>query len=168
MPAPAPLTPDERARIIELRAQHHSIRAIAADVGRGTGTVSRVLRQAGITSDTTQTANATTTRHRRALNARLDLIEDLDDQIRELRDGMWDDVVESHNTTDGVRLIRRPPSVQELRNSVQAITALIDRRERILATVDDGTATHQRSVLDGIRDGLASMVDRDKAANNPE
>lgn len=87
---PTPLTDDERARILELQEAGESRNAIAREVGRSPGIVSKVVKAAGRTFDRgDQVAAATEARQQDNRAKRAALESDLLDDAIRLRQQLW-------------------------------------------------------------------------------
>ena len=59
MPAPAPLSDEERQQIRDLHAAGHGCNAIARQLGRDRSTISRAANDMGLTFDRARTRAAT-------------------------------------------------------------------------------------------------------------
>lgn len=67
------ITPDERHRVTALAAEGWSRNAIARELGRSTGAVSRIAAEAGVTFDRAATAAATSARQADQAATRVEL-----------------------------------------------------------------------------------------------
>jgi transposase-like protein len=136
--AGGPLTDETRERIIVLALQEMSVRAIAAEAGCSTGSVSNVCRLAGIPLDKGQTRAAAAARKVQADADRVELAAELAalarDELARLRRphreywgvGGVDPVVLS-------QLMPEPPP-RARRDLISGAMALIDRAEKLRQT----------------------------------
>lgn len=157
MPAPTPITDAERRAILAHHANGLSARAIARETGRSFTACARIVREAGLATDTTQTAEATATRVRRARAAKLDRAEALMAEAEELRRGMWDPVAEVVNTPSGPMWLEREPTARELKTQIDAIVRLVDTVDKLLAHFPDDQNTDDKSLMSNLMGELATF-----------
>ncbi|WP_113699171.1 helix-turn-helix domain-containing protein [Nonomuraea lactucae] len=90
MPAPAPLSDDERQQIRDLHAAGHGCNAIARQLGRDRATISKHAKDLGLSFDRTQTKAATEARIADAKHKRALLADQLLDDALRLRTQLWE------------------------------------------------------------------------------
>lgn len=154
MAAKTPITDAERAAILDLHAAGLSARAIARSVGRSYSACARVVRESGAKTDTTQTADATAARVRRANAQKLTRAEELLAEADELRRGLHDPIAEVVNTTAGPMWVERDPHPREIKTTVDAVTRLLDTAGKLLDSVNVDDNAESRSLLSNIMAGL--------------
>jgi transposase-like protein len=152
-----PLSDETRARIIALAQQELPVRAIAAEVGCSTGSVSNVCRLAGIPLDRGHTRAATEARQADIAAARTELAAELvalaRDELARLR--------RPHTEYWGIggsepvvlsQLMPEPPP-RARRDLITGAMALVDRHVKLTA-VDAGNSDN----LSAVDAWLAGMI----------
>jgi len=141
--ASTPITPEERDRILALHREGKSRNDIARETGRSAGSVTAVVKQAGLAFDRAPTkaateAKAVDCRARRA-QLELDLLED----AQRLRKQLWEPhVYIDHGGKDYCRVTwtQDEPTPTDKLKLMQAASAAIDRSLRISDhDTDNGT-----------------------------
>ena len=157
MPAPEPLSDDERRDILAWHRAGYSSREIARRVGRGHSTCSRVVRESGAKTDTRQTAAATAARMRAVNDAKIDRVERLLQEADELHRGLHDPVREVISTSHGPAWVEREPSAREVKVTVDAIARLVDVAEKIMATASLDGNSERKSMMSELHQSLIAL-----------
>ena len=157
MSAPKPLTDAEKETILALHTSGLSCRQIAKEVGRSFTVCARVVRQAGVKTDTRQTAEATATRMSRVTEGKLDRIEALLAEAEELRRGMWSPVVETMNTAHGPLFVEREPTAREVKTTIDAVVRVLETVEKLWQTLPVDETAEQRSLMGNLMAGIKAV-----------
>lgn len=156
----APLTddPELRAAVARLHAAGRGRNEIAAELGLGRGTVSKIAAALGLRFDrAADVATANAVRATQLAARRLDMAEDLQDAAERLRDQIfrphtyfdWGGKDHDFSTHDAPE-----PVPADKRALMSAIATALDRSMRLVPPREDGAA-ESRSVLGDLMAGLA-------------
>lgn len=132
----APLTDDDRERIRQLHADGLSRNAIAAELGRSAGVVTKVCKQLGLSFDRAATKAAVEAAQVDAKAKRTQLANDLLDDAAKIREQLWQPaLVYSFGGKDNTyaQMWHDKPDFASQLKIVQAAKAALDGSLRIEA-----------------------------------
>lgn len=158
-----PLSREERARILELRAEGLSRNAIAREVGRSAGVVSKVVKEAGGSFERSEEVKAAT-EARKVDNAtrRTRAVERLYDQVERLLDRLDADsfVTVGYDFGKAVRTkLKRdeiPPA--DLRQLATTITNLLHSAAKLEAVDAGHNAEAARAMITSLGEQVRALV----------
>lgn len=163
MTKPAPVTDQQKQAILDLAAQGLSQREIGQRVARSTTTVSKVVRAAGLATDTSRTANATAARVQAMIQRRLGYAERCLSRLEDIESRMSGPYQHLVTNSDGtVELVELPePPMSEICAAVKAIDATVRELDRHLAAIakhTDSQNTNADAVITVIARGAAQLA----------
>ncbi|CAB1035766.1 hypothetical protein AY551_01365 [Corynebacterium diphtheriae bv. gravis] len=155
-----PPTTDEINDMVKLHADGYSVRQIAKRKGWGVATVSKYLHKAGADIDRSKTHEATIARKRRLDELKLDLAEQLWDDIESLRDRIWEPYETYLGTGDGIAHVELDePPLRDQHDGVSALQKLVKMVDDLTANIDtDSTTKESSDALTKLREGITKLV----------
>lgn len=159
--ASGPLTPEERARIVQLAADGMSRNDIARETGRAAGTVTKTVRDAGGTFDRSATIAATKAKQLDAKARRAQLKLDLLDDAERLRLRLWEPAEVVLSTPKGPARVTLPlPPARDARDIMGAVQAAVRSHVDLdRLDVSDG-ADAAKSMLGQLGEALQIAADQ--------
>lgn len=159
-----PPTPEEIKHMVKLHESGHSVRQISKKTEWGVATVSKYLHQNGADVDRSKTHEATVARKRRIDELKLDLAEQLWDDIEAIRDRIWEPYETYMGTGVGIERIELDePPLKDQHDGVSALQKLIRMVEDLTANIDVDNSTQESvDVLSTLREGITSLVNKMK------
>lgn len=153
----AAVTDQERERVRQLHAQGLGRNQIAIELGRSAGTVTAIAKQLGLSFDRAATRAATVAKVRDVKALRAQLMQDLIDDARRLREQIW----QPHEYIDHggrdfseARWTQPEPSPADKLKLMQAARQALDGSLRLDQHDGDGTAETVGSLLGSLLDDL--------------
>lgn len=137
---PKNITQEQKDRAIQLRKSGYTLREIQLEVGVSIGHLSRLLKAAGVTGDSTRTVEASLARFEAARAAMYDLLSDLLDDTASLRERMFEPYEQWVTTTDGpVKVTLQEPPLGEVAKLSEALRRTLVEINRLQAELDRGS-----------------------------
>ncbi|TVS26412.1 hypothetical protein [Corynebacterium sanguinis] len=166
---PKNITQEQKDRAIQLRKSGYTLREIQHEVGISIGHLSRLLKAAGVTGDTTRTLEASLARWEAARAAMYDLLSDLLDDAASLRERMFEPYDQWVTTTDGVvKITLQEPPLGEVAKLSEALRRTLVEVNKLQAELDRGNSTEQaRNLLTQLFDGFQTIAALADPINEP-
>lgn len=154
-----PVSDEDKAKMLELYEDGHSVRSVARIMGRSTSTVSRHLHRMGADTDRSLTAEATAARVRKLQEKRLDIAEKLMDDVESMRDRTWSryELVTPGPDGASVTVLDEPP-LRDQSDGVRAIQSMVTTIDTLLEGTGTDNSGEAKNVLMNIFEGLAKVI----------
>lgn len=161
-----PVTDDDRRQIVALYQEGgYSVRGLAKELKRSPTTISRVLRGAGVQTWRGECVEAVEQTKLRANQRRLQIAEELLEDVELLRERAWGEYELPVNTDKGVEvvLLDEPP-LKEQADAYRAVNATMTTVGKVLDDVNDSGVSSAKSVLSTMLTGLQQLMADDPDA----
>ena len=162
MASPGRWTTDQEHQLRELHGQGITLTAIAKQLGRDKGSVSRKAKALGLTWDRSHTAAATQAKVLDAKARRAQLKLDLLDDATRLREQLWKPahyIDHGGKDFDRVEWTQDEPTYADKLKLVQAVSAAIGSYDRLEKLDGDGGVADAVGMLDKIADAIKTAAE---------
>lgn len=166
MPTPRKLTDQDIDMIVTMHEDGASFLTIAHKFNIGKSTVSRYLRERNADIDRSRTHEATVARVRKIQAERVELAEQLMQDVALIRDRIWSEYKYHMSTPAGaVEVVSDEPPLREQADGLRAIPALVRAIDDLTAGVDEGESIGEsKAAITQLMDNLAKVVAKKRDA----
>lgn len=157
---PKNITQEQKDRAIQLRKSGYTLREVQLEVGISIGHLSRLLKAAGVTGDSTRTVEASLARLEAARAAMYDLLADLLDDAASLRERMFEPYDQWITSPDGpVRVTLPEPPLSEVAKLSEALRRTLVEINRLQSELDRGSDLDKtRGFLGDLFEGFKTVA----------
>ncbi len=162
------LTQAERDKIAALHAKGKGRNEIAREIGRSAYSVTKVVKELGLSFDEAATVEATAARVAQMKARRVDLAEKLLDDALKLRERLWSPHNYYERGQDAMIPMTLPlPPLRDARDGYAALQIALKGHMDLIAGSTDSSVEDKRSVLANLIDRIKTVVDEDKKNGAP-
>jgi len=164
-PARPPLTEAELEQIKQLHAEGKGRNEIAEAIGRAAATITAAAKKLGLSFDESQTVEATAARVAKMKSQRMDLAEQLLEDVLKMRERLWSPHNYYERGPDSLVPVTLPlPPLRDTRDGYAALQIALKGHLELVSESTDNGIDGKRSVLANLIEGIKSAVAEDRAA----
>ncbi len=163
-PSRPPLTEAEIEQIKQLHAEGKGRNEIAEAIGRSPASVTKVTKQLGLAFDESKTVEATAARVQKMKAQRIDLAEQLLEDVLKMRERLWSPHHYYERGPESLVPVTLPlPPLRDTRDGYAALQIALKGHLELVSESSDSGIEGKRSVLANLIAGIKSAVAQDQA-----